>query len=206
MFILEASKSSLTVRQRELMTSGSVNVNTVKFDFSADWEGLTKTAVFRAGEESHSILLDDTSQCEIPWEVLSSAEERVYAGVYGTRGQETVLPTIWTSLGVVQPGAAPDGGTYPPTPELWEQELAKKGDRLGYTEVGGLGLYAGEKLLSSVPAEGGGSGTADHRALSHRDEAGQHPISAIDGLPEALERIPGPVEPLTNSDLEEILK
>lgn len=173
MFILEASKSSLMVRQRELMTSGSVNVNTVKFDFSADWEGLTKTAVFRAGEESHSILLDDTSQCEIPWEVLSSAEERVYAGVYGTRGQETVLPTIWTSLGVVLQGAAPDGGTYPPTPELWEQELAKKGD---------------------------------HRALSHRDEAGQHPISAIDGLPEALERIPGPVEPLTNSDLEEILK
>lgn len=36
-----------------------------------------------------------------------------------------------------------------------------------------------------------GEGTTDHRALTHRDALNQHPISAITGLEEEVERIPG---------------
>lgn len=76
----------------------------------------------------------------------------------------------------------PEETSAPSTPELWEQALEKKGDALGYTEAGDLGLYAGEKLLSSVPV------SADHRTLAERDAADQHPIGAITGLEGRLEK------------------
>jgi len=46
----------------------------------------------------------------------------------------------------------------------------------------------------------------DHRQLTHRDAAQQHPISAIDGLEDEIRRIPAPVEPITNQELEDLLQ
>ena len=46
-----------------------------------------------------------------------------------------------------------------------------------------------KKLSGTIPQvirTGGGTGTGDHRDLSNRDAANQHPISAITGLEEAL--------------------
>lgn len=40
--------------------------------------------------------------------------------------------------------------------------------------------------LLNPTIEGGPGGTSDHRALTHRDAADQHPIDAIEGLAEAL--------------------
>lgn len=57
MFILYAGKNRLTVRQRETAVSGSVNVNTVQFQFSPDWDGVVCTAVFRAGTEVRTAAL-----------------------------------------------------------------------------------------------------------------------------------------------------
>ncbi len=156
MFELYAEKNDLCVQHLERVTSGSVNVYEAAFEFSEDWAGLEKTAVFRAGEKSASVLLGDTGACVVPWEVLTTPGVRLEAGVYGTRAGTVVLPTVWADLGYIHTGAAPGDEARPPTPDLWEQELARKGDRLGYTEAGELGLYAGEKLLGSVPVSGGG--------------------------------------------------
>lgn len=156
MFKLYANKNQLTVRQREPVTNGSVNVYEAAVEFSEDWDGLEKTAVFRAGKKSVSVLLDDSNKTVIPWEVLTTPGERLEAGVYGRKGGTVTLPTIWADLGYILTGAAPGDEARPPTPDLWEQELARKGDRLDYTETGELGLYSGEKLLGSVPAPGGG--------------------------------------------------
>lgn len=209
MFLLHAEKNKVAVLEREPVTSGSVNVYEVRFSFSEEWDGLTKTAVFRAGDKSVSVMLDGTGEagCTLPWEVLTVPGLRLEAGVYGTRGAEVVLPTVWADLGYIRTGAAPGEESRPPTPELWEQELARKGDRLEYTEDAELGLFSGDRLLSAVPVSGGGEGgTSDHRLLSHRDAAKQHPIPAIEGLEDELRRIPAPVEPLTNLELEELLK
>lgn len=210
MFELYADKNKLAVRRREPVTSGSVNVYSIRFVFSAEWQGLRKTAVFRAGGKSASVLLDDTGEAGcviIPWEVLTMPGRRLEAGVYGVRGGKVVLPTVWTDLGYIRTGAAPGREAQPPTPELWQQELERKGDRLGYTADGELGLYSGDKLLSAVQGSGGGEGgTMDHRLLSNRDAEKQHPVKAIDGLEEELRRIPAPAEPLANLELEELLK
>lgn len=208
MFELYAEKNQLCVRRREPVTSGSVNVYEAAFAFSEDWSGLTKTAVFRAGERIVSVLLDDTGEAVIPWEVLASPGLQLLAGVYGARGSEVALPTIWADLGYVCAGAAPGENTAPPTPDLWRQELAKKADGLALDGLN-LKLLSGEETLSELelPLPGGGEGgTTDHRDLSHRDAENQHPIKSIDGLEAELKRIPAPVEPLTNLELEELLK
>ena len=130
-FILYAEKNKLTVRKRGPVTSGSANVYPVQFEFSGDWDGLARTAVFQADGDPVSVLLDDSNRCGIPWETLVKHGVRLRAGVYGTKGGDTVLPTIWADLGEILQGVTmPDGGTYPPTPELWEQALAGKGDKL----------------------------------------------------------------------------
>lgn len=189
MFLLYASKNRLTIRKGELTTSGSVNVYDIRFGFSTDWDDLEKTAVFRAGQKTVSVLLDDAG-CSVPWEVLAVPGLHLEAGVYGTRGEEIVLPTVWADLGAIQPGVVPGDEARPPTPELWEQELARKADGLDYTSEGELGLFSGERLLSSVPVQGGGGGVSDHRVLTHREDENQHPISAIVNLEEKLGTIP----------------
>lgn len=189
MYILYAEKSRLVVRAKPdaPLTSGSVNVWPVKFEFSPDWEGLERTAVFRAVKgDPKSRLLGDDNACEIPWEVLTASGVHVYAGVYGKRGETTVLPTVWADLGVVAQGAEPGSGAKPPTPDLWEQELARKGDALDYDGLN-LSLKSGGKTLSQVQIAGGGGGeggVSDHRLLTGRDAAEQHPIESITGLNE----------------------
>lgn len=208
MFILYADKNKLTLRKREAVTSGSVNAYTARFEFSADWDSLQKTAVFRAGEDSVSVLVGDGGEVVIPWEVLQKPLHLLQVGVYGVSGENLILPAAWADLGVILEGTAPGENARPPTPGLWEQELAGKADGLDYDGLT-LSLLSGEKVLDSVGiagGTGGEGGTTDHRFLTHRDAAGQHPISSIDGLEEEIKRIPAPTEALTNQELEAMLK
>lgn len=202
-FVLRANKNKLEVLGREPITSGSVNVYMARFEFSPDWQGLTRKAVFKAGKESRAVLLDESGQCVIPWEVLTSHGQPLMAGVFGT-ADETALPTTWVSLGTILEGVPGDGeGSKPPTPDLWEQELDRKGDTLAYDGLN-LSLKSGDKTLSSVEiAGGGGGGASDHRLLTGRDAAEQHPINSITGLSARLDQTMSKGDALT---VQEILK
>lgn len=294
MFVLQVQKNRVLVKQREAVTSGSVNVYTVRFELSGDWDGLLRTAVFWAGQEKRSVLLGEDNTAIIPWETLQSPGLKLYAGVYGEKGGEVVLPTVWADLGAIKEGATTGPGARPPTPDLWEQELERKGDALSYDGLK-LSLMSGNNELSSVEIASGGEsyipvpgkdgvsptvstepidggtkvtitdidgehpftvyngkdgypgapgadgvsptvevsgiygghrvtitdlrgpqsfdvmdgvngsgegGTTDHRLLSGRDAANQHPVSAIEGLREILDSIP---QPMSADELREIL-
>lgn len=156
MFELYADKVRLSVRRWEQVTSGSVNVYPVRFGFSADWEGLARTAVFRAGTVSRAVLLDGSGEAVIPWEVLEQPGHQLTAGVYGTGADGTVvLPTVWAPLGTILEGARAGEPAQPPTPDRWEQELARKGDGLKYNWPE-LSLMSGNRPLSKVVITGGG--------------------------------------------------
>lgn len=155
MFVLQANKNRLTVKQREMVTSGSVNVYTAKLEFSSDWDGLSRIVVFRAGSESRSALLDYCGKASIPWEVLQKPNVELFVGVYGTQGGEVVLPTVWASLGTILEGTTTGKDAQPPAPDLWKQELDRKGDGLAYDGLN-LSLMSGDKKLSSVEIVGGG--------------------------------------------------
>lgn len=159
MFFLFAKKNVLAVNQREVVTSGSVNVYEVQFQFDSEWDGLEKTAVFRAGDCTVSTLLDETETCIIPWEVFQDAKRTLYAGVYGTKNGNTVLPTIWASLGEIRQGCEPGESTQPPTPSVYEQILAEIGnlDNLATSEKDSLVSAINELYYSG----GGGGGTGN---------------------------------------------
>lgn len=351
MFILYAEKNKLTVREKEPVTSGSVNTYPARFEFSEDWDGLERTAVFQAGCKEKSVSLT-SGACTVPADVLDTAGYFLMAGVCGKAGDTLVLPTIWANLGLILEGAVPGESLEPgPLPDDWQEALNSKGDNLDLQERT-LRLRSGEKVLSTVELPAGGGGTPgppgrdgvtpsirvgsvttlepgqeatvtrqpdspdsapvfdfgipkgpngdpgsglppggatgqipakasgadydiewtdppegggtditpgdglsgegstlnvdnpvrgimtqaefnalteeqkargtyfvddgangggslevyDHRSLSHREDTDQHPIASISGLDKELQRIPGPVEALTNTELEDMLK
>lgn len=158
MFALYAEKNQLTVREKEPVTSGSVNVYPVRFEFSEDWDGMSKTAVFQAGCKETTVALTGGA-CTVPAEVLSEPGYYLMAGVCGKQGESTVLPTVWANLGLISEGSVTGEDPEPaPPPDGWQEALDAKGDSLAYTDTGELGLYSGDKLLSSVPVAGGEGG------------------------------------------------
>lgn len=169
MFILYAEKTRLSVQKSEPVTSGSVNVYPVRFQFSPDWEGMVPTAVFRTDWKSYAVVLDQSGECVIPWEVLTKPRLRLEAGVYGTRDGDVVLPTVWADLGMVLEGAGPGEAARPPTAGAFEQVMGE--------------LAAVRELVAALKAP-------DHDSLPGRDAPDQHPIQAVAGLGEALERKP----------------
>lgn len=100
-----------------------MNVYTVAFSFDSIWDGLDRTAVFQAGDSKISVILDDTNQCQIPWEVLENPRRTLGVGVYGTRNGTVVLPTVWASLGEIKQGVSLGDNNQPPTPDVYGQIL-----------------------------------------------------------------------------------
>ena len=124
MIICQVTGAAITVTQNQLLTSGMVQAVPIRFLFSPEWEGLERTVVFTAGAVSISCLLGEEEQCFVPWECLAGAGEYLSVGVYGTRAQETVLPTISCSLGLIYPGTQPAENTpTEATPTMVQQLL-----------------------------------------------------------------------------------
>ena len=111
MIICQVTGAAITVAQNELLTTGMVQAVPVRFCFSPQWAALDRTAVFTAGTVSVSCLLGEDNQCFIPWECLTRAGEYLRVGVYGTRGEKMVLPTVSCLLGPICTGTQPEENT-----------------------------------------------------------------------------------------------
>ena len=126
MIICQVTGAAITVAQNELLTTGMVQAVPVRFCFSPQWAALDRTAVFTAGTVSVSCLLGEDNQCFIPWECLTRAGEYLRVGVYGTRGEKMVLPTVSCLLGPICTGTQPKENTpTEATPTLVQSLLTK---------------------------------------------------------------------------------
>ena len=126
MIICQVTGAAITVAQNELLTTGMVQAVPVRFRFSPQWAALDRTAVFTAGTVSVSCLLEEDNQCFIPWECLTRAGEYLRVGVYGTRGEKMVLPTVSCLLGPICTGTQPEENTpTEATPTLVQSLLTK---------------------------------------------------------------------------------
>lgn len=106
-----------------LLTSGMVGVP-VTFIFDEVWDGLIKTALFRAGGTTVGVH-EMSDRVQMPWEVLEKQNCTLYVGVCGMSEDGTlVIPTVWAQVGTVMPGADPDAtpGADPTLP-VWKQTL-----------------------------------------------------------------------------------
>lgn len=126
MIICQVTGAAITVAQNELLTTGMVQAVPVRFCFSPQWAALDRTTVFTAGTVSVSCLLGEDNQCFIPWECLTRAGEYLRVGVYGTRGEKMVLPTVSCLLGPICTGTQPEENTpTEATPTLVQSLLTK---------------------------------------------------------------------------------
>lgn len=125
MFELRVEKNDIKVTTSEDIVSNSVNVYKCHFGFSDDWDGLQKTAVFKAGKKTKSMVLGPDDECVIPWEVLHRNDEKyLFAGVFGTLSGVIVLPTIWAKLGYIHEGVDTDAACgKQPRLDVYEQIL-----------------------------------------------------------------------------------
>ena len=107
MTIVKVDAARAACIKLDRLTDGMVGYK-IEFQFSPEWENLTKIAVFNNRVTTKDVLLE-TNECIIPWEILSEKHKRVQVGVYGMDGTDIVLPTVYADIGVVFPAAEPSG-------------------------------------------------------------------------------------------------
>ena len=159
MFKVKIKKSALTVIDREPLAAGASKVYHVTFIFDEEWDGLSKNAVFKAGDRAVSILLESDT-CEIPWEVLDKDNigEPLWVGVFGSDTEGVKLPTVWNILEIIQPGAELSGSGSEPTPTIVSQiyEAAKNAEQKAgeaSEKAAGAQNYAKEAEASALSAK-----------------------------------------------------
>lgn len=129
MFQIEVRKADAILRKSEVITSGSVQAYGACFEFVHPiWQSLMKQAVFRCGDIQIGVMLDESGECVIPWEVLQSPGEVLEIGVYGVQGKDIVLPTIWVRAGTIRQGVDDCPGGRAPSPDSYQQLLSAIGD------------------------------------------------------------------------------
>ena len=196
MIICDVNKNHLNVRTRELLTSGSQNVNTVEFRFNEAWDGLAKTATFKTSKKTISVLLN-TNTTAIPWEVLADAGEILAVGVFGVSGETLVLPTVWGILGKVMDAAHLGDEEKEPTPDVYQKILDELNalERPTWDSVQnkpfstlGSGLSVDENGVLSAEGGSGGSANAvqyvaqtltDEQKKQARNNIGASPIPTV---------------------------
>ena len=178
--------------------SGSAEIYEAVFSFDSYWDGFARTAVFEcAGERREQLLVDD--RCVVPWEILH-AGAYLRVGVYGVSGYAT-MPTVYSGTMFVARGAEPSEAAREHSPDVFDQiveigqqaaEAKEQWENMSaeaQTLPAGTpatASYSGGVLTIGIPS-GGGGGTGDHRELTNRDAANQHPISAITNLQQTLD-------------------
>ena len=111
------------IEKPKRITVGTVGLP-VEFTFDSQWDGLSKTAVFMAGDVQ--MIVDSVeSVAVVPWEVLRNPGYRLNIGAYGINADGSVaIPTVWASVGTIYEGATPDKDPYAsPTLPVWQKLL-----------------------------------------------------------------------------------
>lgn len=124
MLEIKVDRSFAQLRSEELLTAGTVGAR-LSFEFSEDWDGLHKTAVFTNGRITVDVLEEswDGAVCTVPHECLAQPYSRLRVGVYGVSSDGSMaIPTVYADCGIVHVGADPSGDeSAEPTLPVWEQ-------------------------------------------------------------------------------------
>lgn len=105
------------------ITASTVGLE-VEFTFDSDWDQLSKTAVFLAGERRMVVDSVETKAI-VPWEILRRPGFHLNVGVYGVNlaGEKAILSN-WVNAGVIHASANPnEDPMMRPTLPVWQKLL-----------------------------------------------------------------------------------
>ena len=180
MIFIQINKANLHVLATEILTAGMSNAVECSFDWSPEWDDLSRIAVFTNDETTIDVVLENDS-CNVPPEVLNTEGKLVKIGIYGTDGGDVILPTIWGCIGVVYPAADPSGDeSVDPTLPVWQQILGQIGDLDDLTTARKNNLVAAINEAART-GSGGGGGTVeiDNHTIVY-DESGALAVNTTD--------------------------
>lgn len=153
---LKCVDKTLHITSNPKITSGGVNGDTLQFEFSEEWDGFAKTAIFyRTPSEVYNVVLLN-NECTIPSEVLVK-EGVFYFGVFGKKGT-TTLPSDILKYDI-EKGAFIEGQEpSEPTPNIYTQILTKYAlleALCNEINVNYLNIFDSiEEVVAEMPAKG----------------------------------------------------
>lgn len=182
---VSVTRAAAILKKWEPLTVGMSKAVPIRMVLSPDWDNLAKVAVFKAGNTQIDIVDSSwasATMCYVPPEVLTKVGDKVQFGLYGTNADNAVvIPTIWVTLGKVQPAPDPSGDpTTDPTLPVWAQIQAKMIDSAEVNSDGDLvlTLHDGTELnLGSVIGPEGPAGPG----VAAGGTPGQYLIKGIGG-------------------------
>ena len=170
---LRVTGNQIEVTERPaVITAGTVGL-AAEFTFDSQWDKLTKTAVFKAGDKVVAAALMKNTHT-VPWEVLEKPDQWLCIGVYGANADGTaVIPTLWAKVAVIHTGADPEGDpALEPTAPVW-QEVLSRFDGITAESIGA----ASESALTEV----GTAVTEVERVAYDNKAAIENHINNVDG-------------------------
>ena len=176
--------------------TGQVGFSKIGFEFSSEWDGMTKIAQFRQGENKYNVAVEN-NECTCPNELVKgwvSVSVRGYSETAVIATANEILLPVSTGF---QPGGIPP---VPPTPDLYQQLLKPIQDQIG--DLSDLTTEAKDTLVAAI-SEAARTGGVD---VSGAQVGQTIRITEVDesGRPTAWEAADFP-ESLNNSDALECL-
>ena len=124
----------LEITEAPVVASGGFKEDKILFEFCPLWDGFTKTATFYVKKsEVFTSEVDFENTCIIPHEVLENPGN-IFFGVFGVNGDGVTRTSEVIKYKIVQGAITGDNKPSDPTPDIYEQILA----RLNNITTGGL--------------------------------------------------------------------
>lgn len=169
----------VTPLTNRLIISDSVGFVYADFIFDEEWQGLTKTATFSAGDEAYDVLLNG-DRCEIPHELLTDgAEIRIAVKGYA---EDVIVVTKAMNSAIKVWAAGIHEGTQPGayTPELWEQVLQNLEGKQN-TLIAGQNITLEEQTDGTVKVSAEGGGSSEAVDITIADEEDYYSSDNVEG-------------------------
>ena len=172
-------KQQIECIERDKLADGQIAFVSFRFVFDNEWEGLYKVVQFMQDENTYNISLGvDGYSCKMPSELQAGCAEMSLFGY--VPDDETALraTTAPIKLRIEQSGFSSSGSeVVPPTPDLYQQLIAKIDEKIASVHDGADGASAYE-----IAVENGYTGTEAEWLSSLKGEKGDAGEQGIQGI------------------------
>ena len=168
--ICTVERRYLRMEQAVDVTTGSIGSIQCSFTFDAEWDGLTKTAIFRDADGSTYPILITDDTCTVPNEAIADGCY-LTMGVMGTRDGNVVVATEWKN-GDLNTGCYT--AIAPPSEDIYLQILNEFSGSTARVEAAAQKVQqSADEIQASLPAIHADAETAKAKAAEATAAAGE---------------------------------